>query len=71
MDTNEIIEAINQEIHRLETAKALLTGGGPAIEAASRRKIGAAARRKIGAAQKGEMGEGEKGPEVELGRAKL
>jgi hypothetical protein len=52
MDTNEIIEAINEEIHRLETAKALLTEGGPATEATPRRKISAAGRRRIAAAQK-------------------
>jgi hypothetical protein len=52
MDTNGIIEAINQEIHGLETVKALLTGSGPATEAAPRRKISAAGRRRIAAAQK-------------------
>jgi hypothetical protein len=52
MDTSEIIEAIDQEIYRLETAKALLTGGGPATEQHQRREISAAGRRRIAAAQK-------------------
>jgi hypothetical protein len=56
MDTNEIIEAINQQIQRLETAKALLMAGsgksGPATAATPRRKISAAGRRRIAAAQK-------------------
>jgi hypothetical protein len=52
MDMNEIIEAINLEIHRLETVKALLTEGSPTTEAAPRRKISAAGRSRIAAAQK-------------------
>jgi hypothetical protein len=58
MDTNEIIEAIDAEIQRLQAAKALL-GGGPTSKPAAkpspkpgRRKLSGAARARIVAAQK-------------------
>jgi hypothetical protein len=59
MDTNEIIEAIDAEIQRLQAAKALL-GGNPTSKPAAkpspkkpgRRKISAAGRARIVAAQK-------------------
>jgi hypothetical protein len=58
MDTNEIIEAIDAEIQRLQAAKALL-GGGPTSKPAAKpspkpggRKMSAAGRARIVAAQK-------------------
>ena len=57
MDTNEVIEAIDAEIQRLQAAKALL-GGSPTKPAAKpspkpgSRKMSAAGRAKIVAAQK-------------------
>jgi hypothetical protein len=58
MDTNEIIEAIDAEIQRLQAAKALL-GGSPTRKPAAkpspksgRRKMSAAGRARIVAAQK-------------------
>jgi hypothetical protein len=58
MDTNEIIEAIDAEIQRLQAAKALL-GGGPTSKPAAKpspkpggRKMSAAGRARNVAAQK-------------------
>ena len=58
MSTNEIIEAIDAEIKRLQEAKALLDGGPSGKPAAKsspkpgRRKMSAAGRARIVAAQK-------------------
>jgi hypothetical protein len=59
MDTNEIIEAIDVEIKRLQIAKALLFDGSPTSKPAaklspkhSKRKLSAAGRARIVAAQK-------------------
>jgi hypothetical protein len=58
MSTNEIIEAIDAEIRRLQEAKALLDGGTTSTPAAKpspkpgRRTISAAGRARIVAAQK-------------------
>jgi hypothetical protein len=56
MDTNEIIEAIDAEITRLEQAKVLLDGAAPAKHIRTvkpgRRKMSAAGRARIAAAKK-------------------
>jgi hypothetical protein len=59
MDTNEIVEAIDAEIQRLQVAKALLLDGSPTSKPAAkprpgagRRKMSAAGRARIVAAQK-------------------
>jgi len=58
MDTNEVIEAIDAEIQRLQAAKALLSGSPTSKPAAKpspkpdRRKMSAAGRTRIVAAQK-------------------
>jgi hypothetical protein len=52
MDTTAIIEQLEEERERLETAIAALTGVGPNHRRKGRRKTSAAARERIAAAQR-------------------